>query len=62
MKTLQVEATFYNPYEIKLVERGEAAEYPTALKRAVAKLLKHPRSWKGKRSIKRVVFAVDLLA
>ncbi len=61
MKTIQVTAKFYNPYEIALVERGSGSNLGIAIKRAVNAMAKQPRSWKGQRSVKRIQFAVDIL-
>lgn len=61
MKNVMVTASFYNPYEIKLTDRGAAVSLGTAVKRAIDKIVKQPRSWKGQRSVKRIVFAVDIL-
>lgn len=61
MKNVQVTAKFYNPYEITLVGRGEAGKLGLAVRRAIDRIERDPRSWKRSRSIKRIVFAVDLL-
>lgn len=61
MKNVQVTAKFYNPYEIALIERGAGSNLGIAIKRAVNAMTKQPRSWKGKRSVKRIIFAVDIL-
>ena len=61
MINVQVTARFYSPYEITLTDRGEASYLELAIKRAIVRIKNQPRSWKGKRSIKRIVFEVDVL-
>lgn len=59
LKHFRIVCKFQNPYPVEIEKITRGGEVAVAVKRGIQAAKDDPRSWKGKRSVKRWIFEVD---